>query len=113
MGHMGGLINPRPWRGQYRAGFSNTGGSPKPQKREPGQKKLDNNFKRRDYPTLEHTLGTAPRHASKNIFPVSVHILTDDAMQAYLSASNCTIMTKIGTKYCFKTLLNISASICH
>ena len=32
MGHMGGLINPRPGRGQYRAGFSNTGGSPKPRK---------------------------------------------------------------------------------
>ena len=37
MGHMGGLINPRPRRGQYRAGFSNTGGSPKPQKRVPCQ----------------------------------------------------------------------------
>ena len=24
MGHMGGLINPRPGREQYRAGFSNT-----------------------------------------------------------------------------------------
>ena len=36
---MGGLINPRPWRGQYRAGFSNTGGSPKPRKRAPCQKK--------------------------------------------------------------------------
>ena len=33
MGHMGGLINPRPERGQYRAGFSNTGGSLKPQKK--------------------------------------------------------------------------------
>ena len=32
MGHMGGLINPRP------AGFSNTGGSPKPRKRAPCQK---------------------------------------------------------------------------
>ena len=39
MGHMGGLINPRPGRGQYRAGFSNTGGSPKPRKRAPCQKK--------------------------------------------------------------------------
>ena len=38
MGHMGGLINPRPGRGQYRAGFSNTGGSPKPQKRAPCKK---------------------------------------------------------------------------
>ena len=38
MGHMGGLINPRPWRGQYRAGFSNNGGSPKPRKRAPCQK---------------------------------------------------------------------------
>ena len=32
-----GLINPR---GQYRASFSNTGGSPKPRKRAPCQKKL-------------------------------------------------------------------------
>ena len=39
MGHTGGLINPRPGRGQYRAGFSNTGGSPKPRKRAPCQKK--------------------------------------------------------------------------
>ena len=38
MGHMGGLTNPRPGRGQYRAGFSNTGGSPKPRKRAPCQK---------------------------------------------------------------------------
>ena len=35
MGHMGGLINLRPWHGQYRAGFSNTGGSPKPRKKAP------------------------------------------------------------------------------
>ena len=40
MGHMGGLINPRPGRGQYRASFSNTGGSPKPRKRAPCQKKI-------------------------------------------------------------------------
>ena len=39
MGHMGGLINPRPGRGQYRADFSNTGESPKPRKRAPCQKK--------------------------------------------------------------------------
>ena len=39
MGHMDGLINPRPGRGQYRAGFSNTGGSPKPRKRAPCLKK--------------------------------------------------------------------------
>ena len=39
MGHMGGLINPRSGRGQYRAGFSNTDGSPKPRKRAPCQKK--------------------------------------------------------------------------
>ena len=37
--HMGSLINPRPKRGQYQAGFSNTGGSPKPRKRAPCQKK--------------------------------------------------------------------------
>ena len=36
MGHMGGLIN---WRRQYRAGFSNTGGSPKPRKRATCQKR--------------------------------------------------------------------------
>ena len=40
MGHMGGLINPRPGRGQDRTGFSNTGGSPKPRKRAPCQKKI-------------------------------------------------------------------------
>ena len=39
MGHMGGLINPRPGRIQYRAGLSNTGGSPGPRKRAPCQKK--------------------------------------------------------------------------
>ena len=44
MGHKGGLINPRPWRGQYQAGFSNTGGSPKPRKRAPYQKKTLLNF---------------------------------------------------------------------
>ena len=38
MGHMGGPINPRPGRGQYRAGFSNTGGSPKPRKKAPCKK---------------------------------------------------------------------------
>ena len=38
-GPTGGLINPRPRRRQYRAGFSNTGGSPKPRKRAPCQKK--------------------------------------------------------------------------
>ena len=37
MGHMGGQTNPRPGRGQYRAGFSNTGGCPKPQKKAPCQ----------------------------------------------------------------------------
>ena len=41
MGHKGGLINPRPGRGQYRASFSNTGGSPKPRKRAPCQKRVD------------------------------------------------------------------------
>ena len=35
----GGLINPRPWRGRCRAGFSNTGGPPLPQKRTPPSKK--------------------------------------------------------------------------
>ena len=40
MGHVGGLINPRPGRGQYRAGFSNTGGSPKHRKRAPCQKSV-------------------------------------------------------------------------
>ena len=39
VGHMGGLINPRPERGQYLAGFSNTGGSPKPRKRALCQKR--------------------------------------------------------------------------
>ena len=42
MGHMGGLINPCPGYGQYRAGLSNTGGSPKPRKRAPCQKKKKN-----------------------------------------------------------------------
>ena len=40
MGHMGGLKKARPRRGQYRAGFSNTGGSPKLQKRAQCQKKV-------------------------------------------------------------------------
>ena len=44
MGHMGGLINPRPGRGQYRASFSNTGGSPKPRKRATCQKKKKGQF---------------------------------------------------------------------
>ena len=39
VGHMGGLINPRPWRGRCRAGYSNTGGPPLPRKRAPLQKK--------------------------------------------------------------------------
>ena len=41
MEHKGGLINPRPWHGQYRASFSNTDGSPKPRKRAPCQKKKE------------------------------------------------------------------------
>ena len=32
---MGGLTNPRPWRGRCRAGYSNTGGPPLPRQREP------------------------------------------------------------------------------
>ena len=35
---MGGLSNPRPWRGRCRAGYSNTGGPPLPRKRAPLQK---------------------------------------------------------------------------
>ena len=35
----GGLTNPRPWRGRCRAGYSNTGGPPLPQKRAPYTKK--------------------------------------------------------------------------
>ena len=41
MGHTGGLINPRSWRGRCRAGYSNTGGPPLPRKRAPCQKKCD------------------------------------------------------------------------
>ena len=37
---IGGLTNPRPWRGRCRAGFSNNGGSPLPRKRAPLQKEL-------------------------------------------------------------------------
>ena len=40
MGHKGGLTNPCPWRGRCRAGYSNTGGPPLPQKRAPCQKKV-------------------------------------------------------------------------
>ena len=40
VGHTGGLTNPRPWRGRYRAGCSNTGGPPLPRKRAPLQKKM-------------------------------------------------------------------------
>ena len=39
VGHMGGLTNPRPWRGRCRAGCSNTGGPPLPRKRAPFTKK--------------------------------------------------------------------------
>ena len=39
MGHMGGLTNPRPWRGRRQAGFSNTGGPSLPRKRAPFQEK--------------------------------------------------------------------------
>ena len=38
-GHKGGLTNPCPWRRQCRAGFSNTGGSPKPHSGAPRPKK--------------------------------------------------------------------------
>ena len=41
MGHMGGLINLRPGRGQYRACSSNTDGSPKPRKTAPCQKSIN------------------------------------------------------------------------
>ena len=44
MGHTGGLINPRPWRGRCRAGYSNTGGPPLPGKRAPGQKIVQDSF---------------------------------------------------------------------
>ena len=36
---MGGLKNPRPWRGRCRTGYSNTGGPPLPRKRAPFTKK--------------------------------------------------------------------------
>ena len=39
VGHTGGLTNPRPWRRRCRAGYSNTGGPPLPQKRAPFPKK--------------------------------------------------------------------------
>ena len=39
MSFTGGLTNPRPWRGRCRAGYSNTGGPPLPQKRAPLQKR--------------------------------------------------------------------------
>ena len=52
MGHMGGLINPRPLCGQYRAGFSNTGGSPKPQKRAPCQKKAEKFYESRPFKSI-------------------------------------------------------------
>ena len=38
MGHMGGLINPRHWRGRFRSGICNTGGPPLPRKRAPTKK---------------------------------------------------------------------------
>ena len=38
MGHKGGLINPRPWRGRCQAGYSNTGGPTLTQKRAPCKK---------------------------------------------------------------------------
>ena len=43
----GGLINPRPWRGRCRAGYSNTGGPPLPRKRAPYKNRtfLDQSFK--------------------------------------------------------------------
>ena len=44
MGHKGGLTNPCPGRGQNRAGFSTTGGSPQPQKMTPCQNKQTNLF---------------------------------------------------------------------
>ena len=40
VGHMGGLTNPRSWRGRCRAGCSNAGGPPLPRKRAPLQKRL-------------------------------------------------------------------------
>ena len=36
---MGGIISPRSERGKYQAVFSNTGGSPKPRKKAPCQKR--------------------------------------------------------------------------
>ena len=39
VGHTGGLTNPRIWRRRCRAGYSNTGGPPLPQKRAPFSKK--------------------------------------------------------------------------
>ena len=39
MGHTGGLINPAPGADNTEPVFSNTSGFPKPQKREPCQKK--------------------------------------------------------------------------
>ena len=43
VGHMGGLTNLRPWRGRCRAGYSNTGGPPLPQKRAPLTKTIHTN----------------------------------------------------------------------
>ena len=38
MGHMGGLINPRPWHGRCQTTYSNTSGPPLPWKRAPCKK---------------------------------------------------------------------------
>ena len=44
MGHTGGLINRRLWRGRCRAGYSNTGGPPLPRKRGALSKKCRQNL---------------------------------------------------------------------
>ena len=76
VGHMGGLTNPRPWRGRCRAGFSNTGGPPLPRKRAPCQKnayEFDNVHTKSQYRMLivEQKM---PKYSIKirNNFPVTL-----------------------------------------
>ena len=92
---MGGLINPRPWRGQYRAGFSNTGGSPKPRKRAPCPKNPPASIS--DYVSLEHLefpgLCSKFRHKKSKMYTHLVLIRTYGQSQTIQAKLSCLLST--------------------
>ena len=103
---MGGLTNPRPWRGRCRAGYSNTGGPPLPRKRAPSSKK---GFKGLGYSMMLYSiyiltrfLFTAKPWPLQSFFPSNraQHCLTSVIVRISELVSHCAqIFTKLYHAY--------------